>query len=115
MFINYLPPIISTSSELILFADDINVIIACKNFEYFSAVPNTFLSHISKWFTSNKLVLNLDKTNTIKFVPNKSPQHDLNISYDEKYTEESINSKVLGLQIDNHLNWKNHIDLMIPK
>jgi hypothetical protein len=26
-----------------------------------------------------------------------------------------VNTKFLGLQIDNHLNWKNHIDLMIPK
>jgi hypothetical protein len=29
--------------------------------------------------------------------------------------EESANTKFLGLQIDNHLNWKNHIDQMIPK
>jgi hypothetical protein len=29
--------------------------------------------------------------------------------------KESINKKLLGLQIDKHLNWKNHIDLMIPK
>jgi hypothetical protein len=37
------------------------------------------------------------------------------IGYDEKYIEESVNIKFLGLQIDNYLNWKNHIDLMIPK
>jgi hypothetical protein len=39
---------------------------------------------MSKWLTSNKLVLNLDKTNIIKFVTNKSPQYDLKIGYDEK-------------------------------
>jgi hypothetical protein len=70
---------------------------------------------MSKWFTSNKLVLKLDKTNIMKFITNKSPQYDLNIGYDEKYIEESINTKFLGLQFNNHLNWKNHIDLMIPK
>jgi hypothetical protein len=78
-------------------------------------MPNTVLSHMSKWFTSNKLVLNLDKTNIIKFITNKSPQCDLYIGYDEKYTEKSINTKCLGLQIDNHLKWKIHINLMIPK
>jgi hypothetical protein len=61
------------------------------------------------------LVRNLDKTNIIKFITNKLPQYDLKIGYYEKYIEESINTKFLGLQIDNHLNWKNYIDLMIPK
>jgi NADH:ubiquinone oxidoreductase subunit B-like Fe-S oxidoreductase len=45
----------------------------------------------------------------------KSPQYHLNIGYDEKCIEESINTKFLGLKIDNRLNWKNHIDLMITK
>jgi hypothetical protein len=31
------------------------------------------------------------------------------------YIEESVNMKFLGLQIDNHLNWTNHIDKLIPK
>jgi hypothetical protein len=51
----------------------------------------------------------------MKFVTNKAPQYNLKIGYDEKYVEESINTKFLGLEIDNHLHWKNHIDLMIPK
>jgi hypothetical protein len=61
------------------------------------------------------LDLNLDKTNIIKFITNESPQYDLKTNCDEEYIEESINTKFLGLQIDNHLNWKNHIDLMTPK
>jgi hypothetical protein len=61
------------------------------------------------------LVLNLHKTNIIKFITNKSSPYDLKIGYDEKYIEESINTKFLALQIDNHLNRKNHIDVMIPK
>jgi hypothetical protein len=43
------------------------------------------------------------------------PHYDLNISYDEKYIEESINTKFIGLQIDNHINWKNCVDLTIPE
>jgi hypothetical protein len=80
------------------------VIISSKNFDDFYAMSNTELSHISKWFTCNKLVLNLDKTNITKFITNKSPQYDLNICYDEMYIEESISTKFLGLQIDSHLN-----------
>jgi hypothetical protein len=51
-------------------------------------MSNTVLSHMSKWFTSNELVLNLDKNDIIKFIRNKSPQYDLNIYYDEKYIVE---------------------------
>jgi hypothetical protein len=78
-------------------------------------MSNTVLSYTSKWFTSNKLALNLDKTNVIKSITNNLPQYSLSIGYNEKYMEESLNSKFLGLQIDNHLIWKNHIGQMIPK
>jgi hypothetical protein len=70
---------------------------------------------MSKWFTPNMLVLTVDKTNIIKFITNKSSQYDLEICHDDKYIEESINTKFLGLQIGNRLKWKNHIDLMILK
>jgi hypothetical protein len=108
-----LPPTINTLSKPILFADDTSVTISNKIFMIYLQ-HQTVLSHMSICFTSNKLVLNLDKTNIIKFITNKSPQYDLKIGYDEKYTEESINTKFLGLYTDNHLNWKNHIHLMIP-
>jgi len=32
-----------------------------------------------------------------------------------KYIEETVNTKFLGLQMDNHINWKNHMKQMIPK
>jgi hypothetical protein len=114
IYINDLPPTTNTFSEPILFADDTSVLISSNNFDDFSTMSNTLLSHMNKWFTSNKLVLNLDETNIIKFITNESPQYDLRIMM-KKYIEESINTKFLGLQIDNHLHWKNHIDLMMPK
>jgi hypothetical protein len=70
MYMNDLPPTINILSEPILFADDNSVIISSKNFDDFSTISNTVLSHMSKWFTTNKLVLNLEKTNIIKFTTN---------------------------------------------
>jgi len=61
-----------------------------------------------KWFAANKLVLNLDKPNIRKFVTKSSTHSALCIGYIEKYTEEMVNSKFLGLQSDKHLKWKNH-------
>jgi hypothetical protein len=57
-------------------------------------------------FSTNKLSLILDKINVIKFITGDSPQYPLNIVYNDKYTEEAVNIKFLGLQTDNHLNWK---------
>jgi hypothetical protein len=94
IYINDLPSTINTLSEPILFADDSSVIISRKNFDNFSTISSKVLSRMGKWFTSNKLVLNIYKTNIIKFITNKLPQYDLKIGYDEKYIEESINKKI---------------------
>jgi hypothetical protein len=37
-----------------------------------------------KWFSVNKLAVNFDKTNIIKFITKNSPQHTLSIGYQEK-------------------------------
>jgi hypothetical protein len=61
------------------------------------------------------LVLNLEKTNIMKFVTNNLPYCALTIGHEDKYVEEAVNLKFLGIQIDNHLNGKNHVDQIIPK
>ena len=73
-------------------------------------MSNLVLSHMIKSIAANKLVLNLDKTNPMKFITNISPHSPLCTGYKEKYTEEMVNTKFLGLQTDNHLSWKNHTE-----
>jgi hypothetical protein len=70
---------------------------------------------VREWFSANNLALNLDITNIIKFIANNSTQYPLIIGYYDKYIEESVNTKFLGLIIHNHLKWKNHIDQLVPK
>jgi hypothetical protein len=71
--INDLPPTINISSEPIIFADDTSVIISSKMFDDFCAMSNIVLSHMNKWFNANRLALNIDKTNIMKFTINNSP------------------------------------------
>jgi hypothetical protein len=59
------PPTLNTSLIPIIFAD---IIISSKNFDDFCMLSNKILSQMSKWFSANKLSLNLDKTNVIKFI-----------------------------------------------
>jgi hypothetical protein len=113
IYINDLPLRINSLSEPILFADDTSVIISNRNFEDFCTISRSVLSRMTDWFSANKLGLNLEKTNIMKFVMNNSPHCASSVSYKDKYVEETVNSKFLGLHLDNHLNWKDH--KIIPK
>ena len=95
--------------------DDTSVIISNRNFRDFSSTLNIVLSRMIEWFAANKLVLNLEKTNIMKSVTNNSPHCALTIGYKHKYIEEAVTTKFLGMHFDNHLNWKDHTDLIIPK
>ena len=68
-----------------------------------------------RYATANNLVLNLDQMNIMKIITKKSWHSTLCIGYKEKYIEETVNAEFLGLQIDNHINWKNHTEETIPK
>ena len=51
----------------------------------------------------------------MKFITKNSSHSTLHIAYTEKYVEETVNTKLLGLQTDNHINWKHHIEQTIRK
>jgi hypothetical protein len=68
-----------------------------------------------KWFGADTMVLNLDETNIMKFITNNLSHSTLHIAYKEKYVEEMVNTEFHGLQIDNHLKWKNRAEQIIPK
>jgi len=115
IYIYDLPLRINSLSEPIVYADDTSVIISNRSFEDLCSVSNLVLSHMIECFSTNNLVLNLGKTNIMKFIIKNLSHSTLHIDYKEKYIEEAENTTFLGLQIDNHINWKNHIEEMIPK
>jgi hypothetical protein len=51
----------------------------------------------------------------MKFITKNSSHSTLYIGYKEKYIEERENTKFIGLQTDNNINWKNRTEEMIPK
>ena len=57
----------SFNRKPLMFADDNNVFFSEKTFEKLFAVANQQLKSIDNWLTSNKLSLNIDKTNYIVF------------------------------------------------
>jgi len=51
----------------------------------------------------------------MKSVTINQPYCALTVSYKDTFIEEAVNLKFLGIQIDSHLNWRSHIDQIIPK
>jgi hypothetical protein len=51
----------------------------------------------------------------MKFRTRNLSHSRLCIVYKAKYIEGRENRKFLGLQIENHINWKNHTEQTIPK
>jgi len=62
---------INSLAEPILFADGTSVIISKRSYIEFSVAVNLVLAHIIEWFSANRLVLNLEKTNVLTFVTNR--------------------------------------------
>jgi hypothetical protein len=66
-------------------------------------------SLIVNWFTANKLVVNINKTNVSKFVPKQSSNSSFSVAFGNLFMTEAPGIKFLGIQIDEILNWKNHV------
>jgi len=57
---------------------------------------------MDEWFTVKGLSLNVDKTVVIHFNSNHLQDSIVRISYQGKEIKEVINTKFLGLDLDNH-------------
>lgn len=111
LYINDAPKCLKSETTLpVLFADDISILIkADNNTDYNSLIHNT-LNNITSWLEHHNLLVNFDKTKIIQFHSYKKPPLDINITFQNK-TIDNINSyNLLGLYIDNNLNWKSHIE-----
>ena len=77
---------------------------------------NHDLSLVVQWLRSNKISLKEDKTKLVLFSPKrKQITKHLNFQISGQKNEISTRVKYLGIQIDQHLNWNEHIKNIIPK
>jgi hypothetical protein len=115
LYINDLPKIVNDNAKVVLYADDTSIVITSF---YPIVLPNSankILQNINKWFTTNLLSLNADKSQYMQFVTKTSSLIDLHIKYKNKGIANTSNTKFLGLTLDNTFPWKNRIDTVVPK
>ena len=112
LFLLYVNDISNTSPLLsfILFADDTNIFYSHPDMNTVIHTLNVELPKVSLWFKCNKLSLNLQKTNYIHF-KNRNLQNIIpfDIIIDELPLDKKTHTKFLGVTIDEHLTWNEHI------
>ena len=111
IYVNDFPQCLHHSSCL-SFADDTTVLISGKNIKNLYEKSTIELKSIDKWLIANKLFLNSDKTKHIVFrTPNsKTPSSDLSLKLKQTSIEKVTSIKLLGITVNEHLSWKEHIN-----
>ena len=116
LYINYIA-YVSPHLHLILFADDTNIFGQHKNLQQLITMLNDELLCLSKWFAANRLSLNIKKTNYIIFSSSrkKIPTNLPNLNINGNVNERVRYAKFLGIYIDDHLDWSEHIQQITSK
>jgi len=120
IYINDLSRHINYFTNVALFADDTSIddtliLNTEKNYENLNQKVRLTLDCTSKWFKANQLVRNLMKTNIIKFYPSHFLHSQFLTELNSTTISEVPETKFSVMQIDNHFNWKCHIDRIMTK
>ena len=103
----------SSVLEPIMFADDKNLFFEHTDLRILFSMVNNELKKIYEWFNANKLSLNADKTKYSLFhKPSKTDDLPLllpKVLINDKEIERVGSIKFLGVLLDEHLSWKEHI------
>jgi len=91
------------------------VFVSAKKLKDLQTKIDSTLHHISEWFLFNGLTLNMEKTNMIKFFTNHLLNNQQQCPTDNCLINEVTNIRFLGLELDNNMNWKNHVAKILPK
>ena len=112
----------SNIADLTLFADDSNAFVSGNSLVDAFDLANRACAQLSTWFSSNALSVNYDKTCFIIFHPSKEDLNVLSIDapnyiiqMDGILINRVFSVKFLGIMIDQHLNFKEHVNFLISK
>ena len=112
IYVYYLPNA-TNILDPIMFADDTNLFYSHHNIKTLLSTVNEELEKLGDWFTANRLSLNIKKTKYTFFHKNSVKDNihlklpDLHIS--NKSIERKSSIKFLGVMLDEHIAWNDHI------
>ena len=113
VYINDLPNCLSLDSPR-MFADGTNITFAASSMAELENVINSELRNLNCWLITNRLSLNIAKTEFMAIGSNQRlhalSNNQINIEIDGKSIKRVSQAKSLGLLIDEYLSWTKHID-----
>ena len=121
LFIIYTNDINNCLSKVksILFADDTTIYLRSKDIKSLFSDVKQDLTNLIIWFRTNKLSLNLSKTNYVLFKKNNTKididESEMQLSFGNEKIEQKKYVKFLGLLIDEHLEWNYQYKNIIAK
>ena len=104
-----MPKAVEHKALPILFADDTSILLTSPNNTQMQSDFNIIFEQLIKWFKSNLLYLNFDKTYFIQFTNKSTCSSDIQISYEDKQISIVNETKFLGLFVNKNLSWNTHI------
>ena len=117
LYINDLPNCLKHTTPR-MFADDTSLTAAAETLSEVEKRANEDLRNVHNWLSANKLNLNIAKTEYVLI----GSRHRINsldiqpsINIDKQSVKRVKHSKVLGVQIDEHLDWTKHIESIAGK
>ena len=115
LYINDLPNCLQKTIPR-LFADDTNITASGESIAEIEVAMNLDLECVIKWLISNKLSLNVAKTEFLligtRYMLNNT---EMQPSIDDEPIRQVLESKILGVKIDQFLSWDKHVDNIAQK
>ena len=113
MFLLYINDICNSSKifSFLLYADDTTILHSAKDIDSLFKISNDNLPNVLKYFSANKLSVNLKKCNCIIFQNSHRPLDNYinQLKINNQVIPLVNETKFLGVFIDSRLSWKKHI------
>jgi len=103
-------------AKTVLYADDTNVMITRSNLNTLQENINNSITAAQTWFSTNKLIVNTNKTSTIRFNNHQKLNPVVpNVSFNHKKLPYCVTTKFLGIHISENLKWNHQLDSVKAK
>ena len=118
-YINDLPEYLEKASAFI-YADDMALLVKGKNIDHIQNSLSSESNMICRWFNANRLSVNNTKSNVMLFSGARSRHKNgvVNIPVgagSSNYLNQVSSVKYLGVELDEHLTFINHVDKLCRK